>query len=154
MYEKNFNTNTHNDSIYYAWIVTCAIKLHTIHWSVPGGLDGKESTCNAGDPGSVPALGRSPGEGKGYPLQYSCLENPMDRGAWWATVQLFGVGHDWATKHSTYTDHVRLVTVTASREAGREMEIGMERQEIWNVSMFTHFIIIQSMKELHLPRWH
>ena len=47
---------------------------------------GKESACNAGDTGSIPELGRSPGEGNGYPLQYSCLENPMDRGAWWATV--------------------------------------------------------------------
>ena len=44
------------------------------------------SACNAGDPGSNPGLGRSPGEGSGNPLQYSCLENPMDRGAWWAAV--------------------------------------------------------------------
>ena len=49
--------------------------------------DGKESDCNAGDPGSVPGLGISPGEGNGNPLQYSCLENPMDRRAWWATVR-------------------------------------------------------------------
>ena len=46
------------------------------------GSYGKESACNAGDPGSVPGLGRSPGEGNGNPLQYPCLENPMDRGAW------------------------------------------------------------------------
>ena len=52
----------------------------------PGGSDGKVSACNAGDPGSIPGLGRSPGEGNGNPLQYSCLENPMDRGAWWAAV--------------------------------------------------------------------
>ena len=51
-----------------------------------GGSDGKASACNAGDPGSIPGLGQSPGEGNGYPLQYSCLENPMDRGTWWATV--------------------------------------------------------------------
>ena len=44
------------------------------------------SACNAGDRGSIPGLGRSPGEGNGNPLQYSCLENPMDGGAWWATV--------------------------------------------------------------------
>ena len=44
------------------------------------------SCCNAGDPGSIPGLGRSPGEGNGNSLQYSCLENPMDGGAWWATV--------------------------------------------------------------------
>ena len=48
----------------------------------PGGPDGKESACNVWDPGSIPALERSPGEGNVYPLQYSCLENPMDRGAW------------------------------------------------------------------------
>ena len=47
----------------------------------PGGSDGKASVCNAGDPGSIPALGRSPGEENGSPFQYSCLENPMDGGA-------------------------------------------------------------------------
>ena len=52
----------------------------------PGGSDGKESTCNAGDLGSIPGLGRSPGGGHGNPFQYSCLENPMDRAAWRATV--------------------------------------------------------------------
>ena len=46
----------------------------------------KASACNAGDPGSIPGSGRSLGEGNGNPLQYSCLENPMDGGAWWATV--------------------------------------------------------------------
>ena len=51
-----------------------------------GGSDGKESTCNAGDLGSISGSGRSPGEGNGNPLQYSCLENPMDKGAWWAIV--------------------------------------------------------------------
>ena len=52
----------------------------------PGGLDGKASVYNAGDPASIPGLGRSSGEGNGTPLQCSCLENPMDGGAWWATV--------------------------------------------------------------------
>ena len=47
----------------------------------PGGLDGKESTCNAGDPDLIPGLGRSPGVGNGNPFQYSCLENSMDKGA-------------------------------------------------------------------------
>ena len=50
------------------------------------GSDGKESACHVGDPGSVPGWGRSSTEGNGYPLQYSCLENSMARGAWWATV--------------------------------------------------------------------
>ena len=48
----------------------------------PGGSEVKASACNVGDLGSIPGLGRSPGEGNGNPLQYSCLENPMDRGAW------------------------------------------------------------------------
>ena len=52
----------------------------------PGGSDGKASAYNAGDPGSIPGWGRSPGEGNSNPLQYTCLENPMDGGAWWATV--------------------------------------------------------------------
>ena len=60
-----------------------------------GGSDGIASVCDAGDPGSIPGLGRFPGEGNGNPLQYSCLENPMDGGAWWATVHgLQRVGHD------------------------------------------------------------
>ena len=52
----------------------------------PGGSDSEESACNAGDSGSIPESERFPGEGNGYPLQYSCLENSMDRGAWRATV--------------------------------------------------------------------
>ena len=62
--------------------------------SFPGSSAGKQSACNAGNPGSIPGLGRSPGEGNGYPLQYSCLENPMDREAWRATVHgICRVGH-------------------------------------------------------------
>ena len=53
----------------------------TLNFGSPGGSDGKESACNSGDPGSVPGLERSTGEGNSYPLQYSCLENSMDRGA-------------------------------------------------------------------------
>ena len=60
-----------------------------IIWDFPGGSDGKESACNAGDPGSIPGLRRSPGEENGNPFQYSCLQNSMDRGAWWATVHGF-----------------------------------------------------------------
>ena len=59
----------------------------------PGGSEVKASACNAGDLGSIPGSGRSPGEGTGNPYQYSCLENPMDREAWWATVH--GVTKSW-----------------------------------------------------------
>ena len=60
-------------------------EIHVVK-GFPGGSDSKESACNAENPGSIPGLGRSPGEGNGYPLQYSCLENSMDKGAWWVTV--------------------------------------------------------------------
>ena len=59
----------------------------------PGDSDGKESTCSAGDLGSFPGLGRSPGEGNGNQFQYSCLENSVDQGAWWAAVH--GVVKSW-----------------------------------------------------------
>ena len=59
---------------------------HITQRGLPGCSDSKESACNAGDAGSIPGLGRSPGEGNVNPLQYFCLENSMDRGAWQATV--------------------------------------------------------------------
>ena len=63
-------------------MATLFLKIKTL----PGGLDGKESACDAGDPGLIPGLRRSPGEGNGNLLQYSYLENSMDRGVWQATV--------------------------------------------------------------------
>ena len=79
-------------------------------WDFPGSSDGKESACNAGDPGAIPGSGRSPREGNDNLLQYSCLENSMDRGAWWATVH--GVAKrvrcNLATKQQIMTlTHVR-----------------------------------------------
>ena len=71
----------------------------------PGGSDAKEPACNAGDPGSTPGLGRSPGEGNGNPLHYSCLENPMDRGAWGATVQR--VSKSWTTEATSTLNRMR-----------------------------------------------
>ena len=72
-------------------------------WSFPNSLVDKSSACNAGDLGSIPGSGRSPGKGNGNPLQYSCLENPMDRGAWQATIHgITRVGHDLATKPPPY----------------------------------------------------
>ena len=62
-------------------------------WSFPGGSDGKASACNAGDPGLIPGLGRSPGEGNGNPLQYSCLENSMDGG-----ITVHGIAESDMTK--------------------------------------------------------
>ena len=83
-----------------ASIVLCYLPDFWSHWFViPGGPVGKESTCSAGDWVLIPESGRSPGEGNGKPLQYFCLENPMDRGAWWAIVHgILRVGHDLAIK--------------------------------------------------------
>ena len=67
----------------------------------PGRSDGKESACNVGDPDLIPRWGRSPGEGNGNPLQYSCLDNSMDREAWWATY--FATG-----KESPMTEQLML----------------------------------------------
>ena len=71
----------------------------------PGGSEDKVSDCNAGDLGLIPGSGRSPGEGNGNPIQYSCLENPMDRGVWWATVH--GVAKSW-TQLSDFTQNLSL----------------------------------------------
>ena len=80
------------------------ISLNYYYISIPGGSDAlqvdKNSTCNAGDLDWIPGSGRSPGGGHGKPLQYSCLENSMNRGAWQATVH--GVRHNWVTKHIPY----------------------------------------------------
>ena len=70
-------------------------------WVFHGGSDGKESACNAGDPGLIPELGGSPGEGNGYLLQSSCLENPMDRGAQQALMGSQRVRYNRATKTHT-----------------------------------------------------
>ena len=72
----------------------------------PNGSDSKVSACTAGDPGSIPGLGKSPGEGNGNPLQYPCLKNPMDGGAWEATVH--GVTKSW-TRLSDFTFTFTLV---------------------------------------------
>ena len=69
-------------------------RLPVYSWGFPAGSVSKESACSAGDLGSTPGSGGSPGEGNGNPLQYSCLENPTDRGAWRATVHgVARVGH-------------------------------------------------------------
>ena len=75
---------------------------------LPRGSEGKASACNAGDPGLIPGSGRFPGEGNGNPLQYSCLENPMAGGAWYATIH--GVAKSW-TQLSNFTSLTFKVTV-------------------------------------------
>ena len=68
---------------------TTLSRFSKVKLGFPGGSDGKESACHGGDLGLIPGSGRPPGEGNGNTFQYSCLENSMDRGAWWATVHEF-----------------------------------------------------------------
>ena len=82
------------DSILKSRDITLPTKVHIVKpMDFPGGSEVKVSASNVGDLGSIPALGRSPGEGNGNSLQYSCLGNPMDRGAWRAAVH--GVAESW-----------------------------------------------------------
>ena len=87
------------------WLFFCYVGL-------PWWIVGKEPTCSAEDPGSIPGWGRSPGEGNGNPLQYSCLENPMDRAAWRATVHEVSESQTWLSSSTTFC-YVRIF-------AGRE----------------------------------
>ena len=77
-----------------------------IQMGFPGGSDGKESACNAGDSGSIPGSGRAPGEGNGYPPQYPCLENSMDRRARWANSP-------WDHKELDMTEWLTLIQINA-----------------------------------------
>ena len=80
------------------------VQMGCLTWSYaslgfPGSLAANESACSGGDLASIPGLGRSPGEGKGYPLQYSFLENSMDSGAWWATISGVAKSTHWKCVH-------------------------------------------------------
>ena len=83
------------------WFVEFILEIVWHSLGFPGGSAGKESTCNVGDPGLIPGLGRSPGEGNGNPLQCSCLENPMDRGTWQVITQ--GVTKSWLRLSNLHT---------------------------------------------------
>ena len=91
--ESSIKYGMYPSGLLNVWIIITA-NIFSAYY-VPGGSDSKESACSAGDLGSIPALGRTPGEGHGNPLQYSCLENPMDRGAWQVTVHGVTKSQTW-----------------------------------------------------------
>ena len=103
-------------------------KQRKSNYRSPGGSDGKESACNARDQGSIPGLGRSPGEGNGNPLQYSCLENSMDGRAWQATVH--GV-----TKESDTTEQLTFTITGASQVAPVVQNIPANAGDIRDVGL-------------------
>ena len=86
----------------------------------PGGSDDKESTCNVGDLGLIPGSGRSPVEGNGYPFQYSCLENPVDRGAWWVmwSIELQRVEHYWSNLACMHAMSGRIIPTILGKRWG------------------------------------
>ena len=91
--------------------------------SFPCNSVGKESACNAGDLGSIPGSGKSPGEGNSNPFQYSCLENPMDRGTWQATVHgVAQVRHDLATKPRGLKEQKQLKRLVNDPQAEQEVK--------------------------------
>ena len=97
---------------------------------VPGGSDSKESACNAGDPSSIPGLGRSPGEGHLNSLQYSCLQNSMNRGNWWATVH--GVAK------SDTSEWITLPWIDRINHSSPSQETSMTQQLICNPGCHTN----------------
>ena len=98
----------------------------------PGGSDGKESACKAGDLGSIPRLGRSHGRGHGNPLQYSCLENPVDRGAWRVTVHGVAKSQTWlsnlAHRQHTHNRFIFVYVIHVSKKMGSS-------QDYYNISL-------------------
>ena len=86
MLQKSYPMGSPNEDGQQGSWISSAVATEGFIRGFPGSSDGKESACNAGDPGLIPGWGRFPGGGHGNPLQYSCLGNPMDKGAWWATV--------------------------------------------------------------------
>ena len=93
-------------------------------YGFPGGSEDKASACKAGDPGSIPGLGRSPGEGNGNPLQYSSLENPMDRGAWRATVHRVSKSRTRLSYFTHMNSYICQDKETWEMGVGRNQEVG------------------------------
>ena len=86
---ETFTATFPREALLLGWLMCfqlCPEFSQHYHWGFPGSSDSKVSAYNAGNLGPIPGSGRSPGEGNGNPFQYSCLENPKDQGAWWATV--------------------------------------------------------------------
>ena len=124
-------------------MVTVHLHSSLPHFGFPGGSVVKIPPASAGDAGSIPGLGRSPGEGNGHPLQFSCLGNPMDRGAWWAAVMgSQRVRHGWVTKYQQLPHLPELFRGLAGRWVGGG----------WDLVEYLHFYILNWIYVGHLLR--
>ena len=116
----------------------------------PGGTEVKASACNVGGLGSIPGLGRYPGEGNGNPLQYSCLDNPMDRGALWATVHQLVAKSRTQLSDFTFTFIFTLHMWRNYPECSRETERCM--QSIWEISCKTWKKSLRDLEDKHVQK--
>ena len=131
-----------------------------IERSLPGGSDSKESACHTGDLGSIPGSGRSPRGGHGNPLQCSCLQNPMDKGAWQATVHGVTKSQTWLSDYAHTANHVRS-RILKNSQLGRIFQernlnltqrwgpahLHMGKSHSWNL----HWPL--SLSYCHVPGW-
>ena len=109
-------------------VLHISIAFNLIH-RIPGGSDYKESACSAGDPSSIPGSGRSPGKRNDNPFQYSSLENPMDRGAWWATVHGVTKSRTWVS-NNTFTLSDSLIRQEHMRKPWGVQHIAIRNSDI------------------------
>ena len=129
-----------------------SLKVQNIeNMGFPGGSNGKESACSAGDSGSIPGSGRSLGEENGNPLQYSCLENPMNRGEEPGRLQSIGsqrIGHDWL--NNTHRKHIAQVTNEKLTVIKAELSAKTLEEQVQGCQ--TDTVTLQTGNELNLVR--
>ena len=125
--------------------------FHLVICDFPGGSDGKVSAYNAGDPGSIPGSGRSPGEGNGNPLQYSCLENPMGGGAWWAAVH--EVAESDMTEWLHFHVHSTMRALRRSSSSVIRLALGIQARIVNSLSWESESMWITSLPVLCSAPW-
>ena len=136
----------------YPYSSTTLFWLHINNFwlGFPRGSDGKEYTCNAGDLDSIPGLGRSPGEGNSYPLQYSGLGNSMDRGAWQATVH--GVAKSWTQLSDSHSLHFWLHKTVTKRFTDKDVNHSYLRTpQVWRTALHLRSAASFPVRSAYLP---